>query len=48
MQIHPLRTTQIEFDKSINIFQEKHRREFLRGTKRWPKASLQKFANIVK
>lgn len=48
MQIHPLRTTQIEFDKSISVFQEKHKREFLRGTKRWPKASLQKFANMVK
>jgi len=40
MQIHPLRTTQIEFEKSIEEFQRKHSREFLRGTKRWPKASV--------
>ena len=48
MQIHPLRTTQIEFEKSIGEFQRKHSREFLRGTKRWPKAAVQKFANYVK
>jgi hypothetical protein len=48
MQIHPLRTTQIEFEKSIGEFQRKHAREFLRGTKRWPKASVQKFANFIK
>lgn len=48
MQIHPLRTTQIEFEKSIDDFQKKHSREFLRGTKRWPKASVQKFANYIR
>lgn len=48
MQIHPLRTTQIEFEKSICEFQKKHSREFLRGTKRWPKQSIQKFANFIR
>jgi hypothetical protein len=48
MQIHPLRTTQIEFEKSIDDFQKKHSREFLRGTKRWPKESIQKFANFIR
>jgi hypothetical protein len=48
MQIHPLRTTQIEFEKSIDDFQKKHSREFLRGTKRWPKESIQKFANYIR
>ena len=38
MQIHPLRTTQIEFEKSIEDFYQKHQRQFLRGVKKWPKA----------
>jgi hypothetical protein len=38
-QIHPLRTTQIEFGKKIQEFYNKHQRQFLRGVKRWPKAS---------
>lgn len=48
MQIHPLRTTQIEFEKSIGEFQQKHQREFLRGVKRWPKQAIQKFANCIR
>ena len=48
MQIHPLRTTQIEFEKSIIDFYEKHQRQFLRGVKRWPKRSIQKFANYIR
>lgn len=48
MQIHPLRTTQIEFEKSIEDFYEKHQRQFLRGVKKWPKKSIQKFANYIR
>jgi hypothetical protein len=48
MQIHPLRTTQIEFEKSIEDFYQKHQRLFLRGVKRWPKAPIQKFANYIR
>ena len=40
MQIHPLRTTQIEFEKSIEDFYERHQRQFLRGVKKWPKKSI--------
>ncbi len=40
MQIHPLRTTQIEFEKSIEDFYERHQRKFLRGVKKWPKKSI--------
>lgn len=43
-----MRTTQIEFEKSIDEFQKKHSREFLRGTKRWPKSQIQKFANYIR
>ena len=48
MQIHPLRTTQIEFEKSIEDFYKRHQRQFLRGVKRWPKQSIQKFANYIR
>lgn len=48
MQIHPLRTTQIEFEKSIEDFYERHQRQFLRGVKKWPKKSIQKFANYIR
>ena len=48
MQIHPLRTTQIEFEKSIEDFYEKHQRQFLRGVKKWPKKAIQKFATYVR
>ena len=48
MQIHPLRTTQIEFEKSIEDFYQRHQRQFLRGVKRWPKAPIQKFANFIR
>ena len=48
MQIHPLRTTQIEFEKSIEDFYEKHQRQFLRGVKKWPKKSIQKFASYIR
>ena len=48
MQIHPLRTTQIEFEKSIEDFYQRHQRQFLRGVKRWPKEAIQKFANYVR
>jgi len=47
-QIHPLRTTQIEFEKSISEFQQKHSKEFLRGVKKWPKKAVQKFANYIR
>ena len=40
MQIHPLRTTQIEFEKSIEDFYQRHQRQFLRGIKRWPKSQI--------
>jgi len=40
MQIHPLRTTQIEFEKSIEEFYNKHQRQFLKGVKKWPKPSI--------
>jgi len=39
-QIHPLRTTQIEFERSIQEFHDKHQRQFLKGIKRWPKKSV--------
>ena len=48
MQIHPLRTTQIEFEKSIEEFYNKHQRQFLKGVKKWPKPSIQKFANYIR
>jgi hypothetical protein len=48
MQIHPLRTTQIEFEKSIEDFYQRHQRQFLRGIKRWPKSQIQKFANYIR
>lgn len=48
MQIHPLRTTQIEFEKSIEDFYQRHQRQFLRGVKRWPKGQIQKFANYIR
>ena len=47
-QIHPLRTTQIEFEKSIQEFHDKHQRQFLKGVKRWPKASVQRFADFIR
>lgn len=43
-----MRTTQIEFEKSIQDFYEKHQRQFLRGVKKWPKKSIQKFANYIR
>ena len=48
MQIHPLRTTQIEFEKSIEDFYERHQRQFLKGVKKWPKKAIQKFANYIR
>lgn len=48
MQIHPLRTTQIEFEKSIEDFYNRHQRQFLQGVKRWPKQAIQKFANYIR
>jgi hypothetical protein len=48
MQIHPLRTTQIEFEKQIEDFYNRHQRQFLRGVKRWPRPAIQKFANYVR
>jgi hypothetical protein len=48
MQIHPLRTTQIEFERSIGDFYHRHQRSYLPGIKRWAKPSLQKFANYIK
>lgn len=47
-QIHPLRTTQIEFERSIQEFHDKHQRQFLKGIKRWPKKSVQKFADHLR
>ena len=48
MQIHPLRTTQLEFEKSIEDFYRRHQRNFLRGVKKWPKAPIRKFANYIR
>jgi hypothetical protein len=48
MQIQPLRTTQIEFEKTIEDFYKRNSRQYLRGVKRWPKPALQKFANYIK
>lgn len=47
-QIHPLRTTQIEFERSIQEFHDKHQRQFLKGAKRWPKESVQRFADHIR
>jgi hypothetical protein len=47
-QIHPLRTTQIEFERSIQDFHDKHQRQFLKGVKRWPKESVQRFADYIR
>jgi len=47
-QIHPLRTTQIEFERSIQDFHDKHSRQFLKGVKRWPKESVQRFADYIR
>lgn len=47
-QIHPLRTTQIEFERSIQEFHDKHQRQFLKGIKRWPKQSVQRFADHLR
>jgi len=47
-QIHPLRTTQIEFERSIQEFHDKHQRQFLKGVKRWPKKSVQRFADHLR
>jgi Ca2+-binding EF-hand superfamily protein len=43
-----LRTTQIEFERSIQEFHDKHQRQFLKGIKRWPKKSVQRFADHVR
>lgn len=48
MQIHPLRTTQIEFEKSIEDFYNRHQRKFLQGVKRWPKEAIQKLADYIR
>jgi hypothetical protein len=48
MQIHPLRTTQIEFEKSIEDFYNRHQRQYLQGIKKWPKAAIQKFSNYIR
>jgi hypothetical protein len=48
MQVHPLRTTQIEFEKSIEDFYYRHQRQYLQGIKRWGKVGLQKMANYVR
>lgn len=47
-QIHPLRTTQIEFERSIQEFHNKHQRQFVKGIKRWPKQSVQRFADYIR
>lgn len=47
-QIHPLRTTQIEFERSIQEFHDKHQRQYLKGIKRWPKKSVQLFADYLR
>lgn len=47
-QIQPLRTTQIEFEKSIQEFHDKHQRQFMKGVKRWPNKSVQRFANHIR
>jgi hypothetical protein len=47
-QIQPLRTTQIEFETSIQDFHDKHQRQFLKGVKRWPKESVQRFADHIR
>lgn len=43
-----MRTTQIEFERSIQEFHDKHQRQFLKGIKRWPKKSVQRFADHVR
>jgi len=43
-----LRTTQIEFERSIQEFHDKHQRQFLKGIKRWPKKSVQRFADHIR
>lgn len=40
MQIQPLRTTQIEFEKNIEDFYKHHKGSYLRGVKRWPKPAI--------
>ena len=41
MQIHPLRTTQIEFENAIKEFKEQHERIFLEdGKKKWENKAM--------
>lgn len=48
MQIHPLWTTQIEFENAIKEFKEKHERIFLEdGKKKWETPALQKLADFI-
>jgi hypothetical protein len=47
-QIHPMRTTQIEFEKSIQEFHDKHQRQYLKGIKRYSKDAVQRFADYLR
>jgi len=48
MQIHPLRTTQIEFENAIKEFKEQHERIFLEdGKKKWENKAMWKMADFV-